>query len=420
MYIISQKREGIVFTLKRNISKIYLTKEEASVIINNIKDIKGRCDNMKNSKKVIATVVMLTSLIATTTFAQTNETTKVETPVVTTSASTPVFSDVTRFKEEIEFLTKRGVIFGYSGGTFRPTESLKRIHAVQMILREKGITNFDAPNPEFTDIKPGDAGYKEVAKAVQLGFISGKVAPNGTSYFDANGTLTRGQMAKILTDAYGLTDDNGVVFKDVSSEHWAKEYVSRLATSGVTEGYVDGTFKPGVDLQRQHFSAFMARLLQLDEVAPTPIPTPTPTPTPPAPTPAPVSKWMPQDNADVILTKTKTMTKYTFEGLSGYDLFVNGEIAVSVGFENDTDAKASMAVITDTYKTTAKTKMDVAIQAYSDTQLGAGTTQSKQMSTDFKSFLSTGKYGEKVQKTYGNKTFTFSNLFRVTRLEAVK
>lgn len=363
---------------------------------------------MKKSKKVIATVVILSSLFATTAFAQTNETTKEATPVTTVSAQTPSFSDVTRFQEEINFLTGLGVIYGYSDGTFRPTESLQRIHAVQMILREKGITDFDAPNPGFTDIQPGNAGYKEVAKAVQLGFISGKLASNGTNYFDAKGTLTRGQMAKILTDAYGLNKDNGFTYKDVSSEHWAKSYISRLATSGVTQGYSDGTFKPGQDLERQHFSAFMARLLQLEEgssVSP-----------PPAPTP--VSKWMSQENASAILEKT--MTKSTFEGLVGYDLFVNGELVISIGFENTTDAKASMGVMSDEYNTTAKTKMDVSIEAYSDIQLGIGTDLSKQMASDFKNFILKGKYGEIVQKTYGNKTFIFSDLYKVSRLEAVK
>jgi hypothetical protein len=373
---------------------------------------------MKNTKKilVIATGVILSSFIATTAFAQTNETTKEETPIVTASASTPSFSDVTRFKEEINFLTGLGVIYGYSDGTFRPTESLKRIHAVQMILREKGITNFDdAPNPGFTDIQPGNPGYKEVAKAVQLGFISGKSASNGTNYFDANGKLTRGQMAKILTDAYGLNKDNGFTYKDVPSGHWAEEYISRLATSGVTQGYSDGTFKQGQELERQHFSAFMARLLQLEEgssVNPTPVPTP-------APKPTPVSKWMPQENAVTILTKA-SMTKYTFEGFSGYELFIGGTLAVSFGFENNTDAKGSMALMMDVYKTTGKAKMDVAIQAYSDTQLGQGTALSKQMTADFKTFLSKGNHGETLQKTYGDKTFLFSNLMKVNRLEAIK
>lgn len=171
------------------------------------------------------------------------------------------FNDVSNYKEEIAFLTDQKIITGYEDGSFKPAAPLKRINAVQMILREKGITDFTAPDPNFTDLRPGNYGYAEVAKAVQLGFISGKTAKDGSRYFDAGGTLTRGQMAKILTEAYNLTANKGLVFSDVNLDHWARTYVSRLATANITTGYEDGTFKPESKLQRQHFAVFMARLL---------------------------------------------------------------------------------------------------------------------------------------------------------------
>lgn len=178
------------------------------------------------------------------------------------AASQLNLSDVTSFKKEIQFLTGKGIIMGFPDGTFKPTESIKRVDAVRMILREKEITNFQAKNPGFQDLKPGMRGYAEVAKAVEVGFISGKVKADGTKYFDANSTLTRAEMAKILVDAYGLKKDNQLTFKDVGANHWSKPFISRLATSGVTVGYDDGTFKPQDNLQRQHFAAFMARLLE--------------------------------------------------------------------------------------------------------------------------------------------------------------
>ncbi|MGE8081451.1 S-layer homology domain-containing protein [Peribacillus loiseleuriae] len=171
------------------------------------------------------------------------------------------FKDVTTYKDEIEFLTSKGIIKGYDGGYFKPNDAIKRLQAVQMILREKGITNFDAPNPGFIDVKSGDYGYGEIAKAVQLGIISGKTNSKGQKYFDPFAPLTRGQMAKIFTLAYNLKGSYPADFKDINKSSETYGYVSSLAANGITTGYSDGTFKPNVQLSRQHFSAFMARYL---------------------------------------------------------------------------------------------------------------------------------------------------------------
>lgn len=209
------------------------------------------------------------------------------------SSATKTFPDVKNFHEEISYLTSLGIIHGHTDGTFKPLDSLKRVHAVQMVLREMGVAKEGASNPGFVDMKPGTYGYDEVAKAVEMGFIHGETNAKGQKVFNPNGTLTRGQMAKILTEAYKITEDNDVTFTDVSARHWTKEYVSRLATANITVGYPDGTFKPNDKIQRQHFSAFMARHLN-PEFKPEPV-----KPKPVAPTKA---TFLSKTNSDKILT----------------------------------------------------------------------------------------------------------------------
>lgn len=173
------------------------------------------------------------------------------------------FKDVNSYKSEIEFLTSKSIIKGYDGGIFKPTDSIKRLQAVQMILREKGLdaAKISSPNPGFIDIKPGDYGYNEVALAVKLGFISGKTNQSGQKYFDAYAPLTRGQMAKVLTLAYDLKGSYPAEFTDISLQSELNGFVSTLAANGITTGYGDGSFKPFVQLSRQHFAVFMARFL---------------------------------------------------------------------------------------------------------------------------------------------------------------
>jgi competence protein ComEC len=180
------------------------------------------------------------------------------------------FKDVTMYSEEISYLTELEIIKGYEGDLFKPEAPIKRLQAVQMILREMGISDFSgAPNPNFTDMNPGQYGYDEVAKAVEVGFIGGKTAKDGSKYFDPWGTLTRGQMAKILVEAYDLEGTYHKNFKDVPNDHWAKDFISSLAANNITTGYADNSFKPENKLQRQHFAVFMARLLN-DEFKPQP------------------------------------------------------------------------------------------------------------------------------------------------------
>lgn len=174
------------------------------------------------------------------------------------------FKDVDLYKAEIEFLTSKGIIKGYEGGYFKPSESIKRLQAVQMILREKKLdaSSMGVNDPGFIDLRPGDYGYNEVALAVELGFISGKTNSKNQKYFDPYGTLTRGQMAKILSLAYSLTGTYNGKFKDVTDKQLL-QYVNLLAANNITTGYSDGTFRPYSQLSRQHFAAFMARLLDV-------------------------------------------------------------------------------------------------------------------------------------------------------------
>jgi len=133
-----------------------------------------------------------------------------------------------------------------------------------MFLREMNITDFTAADPGFTDMKPGDYGYDVVAKAVELGFIDGKTAENGTKYFDAWSSLTRSQMAKMMAEAYDLIDNQRISFIDVYMIQWANNYVNKLASNNITTGYQDSTFRPQEMVSRQHFAVFMARLLNDD------------------------------------------------------------------------------------------------------------------------------------------------------------
>ena len=51
----------------------------------------------------------------------------------------------------------------------------------------------------------------------------------------------------------------GSGFTDVPSTFWAYTEITEAVNKGITNGYTDGTFKPGNSVTNAHFAAFLAR-----------------------------------------------------------------------------------------------------------------------------------------------------------------
>lgn len=55
-------------------------------------------------------------------------------------------------------------------------------------------------------------------------------------------------------------------FSDLSTEHWAYEYIDALSSAGVINGYPDGTFQPNGSITRAEFFKLMS-IIQADDTA---------------------------------------------------------------------------------------------------------------------------------------------------------
>ncbi|MDX1805965.1 MAG: S-layer homology domain-containing protein [Paenisporosarcina sp.] len=168
-----------------------------------------------------------------------------------------------RFHEEVNYLLDRGIVKGYLNGQFGANGKVTRAQAVAMIMREGRIWSVNTPDPGFTDMDGATGFYKEVGEAVKLGIIQGKIAEDGSKYFDPEGYLTRSEMALILTRAYNIPLDRQVIgFKDVPDTLSSSKAINAITIAGATLGYEDGTFKPYQHITREHFSVFLARLIE--------------------------------------------------------------------------------------------------------------------------------------------------------------
>ncbi|KXH84051.1 S-layer homology domain-containing protein [Sporosarcina sp. HYO08] len=167
------------------------------------------------------------------------------------------FKDVSTshgFHDEIKYLSDKQFITGYSDGSFRPEKAVTRGEAAIMIGKAFDLDGTQRTT-KFKDVGKSQKASGYIASAVEKGIISGY--SNGT--FKPEASISRGEMAIILSRAFNLSFHSFFRFKDVGESTAAFEHIQRLAAASITAGYPDGTFQPGLSLTRAQFSAFLAR-----------------------------------------------------------------------------------------------------------------------------------------------------------------
>ncbi|MEO8285692.1 MAG: S-layer homology domain-containing protein [Chloroflexota bacterium] len=154
------------------------------------------------------------------------------------------------FYSSIKCLVCNDIVSGYPDGTFRPGNFLTRGQLSKIVSNAAGLTG--APTGQrFQDITAGSTFYNFVDRLAARDFISGYpcggpgeqcVAPGNLPYFRPNGISSRGQIAKVVANAAGLTGaPNAPRFHDVPANSPFYVYIDRLAAQGTISGYTCGS-----------------------------------------------------------------------------------------------------------------------------------------------------------------------------------
>ncbi|MBB6445149.1 S-layer homology domain-containing protein [Bacillus benzoevorans] len=167
-----------------------------------------------------------------------------------------VFSDVPSghwAEKEIYYLADLGVLKGKANGIFDKDAPVTREEAAAILVRAKGISTANVPNPGFSDVPKTHLFYKEIAAAVNAGWFakSGK--------FNPKGQLKRVEMAKITNLAFGISGHVPVDWADMGADYWGYQYITPLLASGITSGYTATTFNPSAPVTRAQMAVFTAR-----------------------------------------------------------------------------------------------------------------------------------------------------------------
>lgn len=165
--------------------------------------------------------------------------------------------------EAIYTLVDAGIIIGYPDGTFLPNKPVSRGHVAKIIASVLELDTKNVTDPEFSDVPPTHKYYGAVAALENAGIISGYGDENNT--YGIKDTLTRGQLAKILVNAFALTvTEDAKQFPDVPAGNQYKDAVDALSSHGVTIGQPDGNYGLAQKVTRAQLATFVVRAAAVD------------------------------------------------------------------------------------------------------------------------------------------------------------
>ena len=109
-----------------------------------------------------------------------------------------------------------------------------------MNIDNVAVSNDYEEEEVFSDIKECD-GKDAILSLVERGIMQGM----GNGKFSPDTSLTRAQMAQIITNALGLKyNGEALGYSDVSANDWYNYAVGAVTVSGIMNGMGDGTFAP--------------------------------------------------------------------------------------------------------------------------------------------------------------------------------
>lgn len=173
------------------------------------------------------------------------------------------FKDVTKESyayEAIMYLAERDIVKGYGNGYFGLKDEVTRGQVAALIARYLELNIDEEFQNPYNDVA-GTMFEKEILAVTKAGLMKGK----GQGNFDPNATLTRAEMAQVLTNVFDLKVKATYDFHDVSDNHWARDAIRALYSNGLTKGVGDWKFNPNGKVTREQYAEFLYRGIFLDE-----------------------------------------------------------------------------------------------------------------------------------------------------------
>ncbi len=176
------------------------------------------------------------------------------------------FADVpvdATFYDDIEWTVRAGIATGYAGGVFQPAAPVTREAMAAFLYRAvtgQAIPACGGGARRFSDVPANHPFCGAIEWLAQQGITTGY--PDGG--YHPGEPVSREAMAAFLFRTMNDGADpvcaaGGRRFTDVRAGDTLCGPVEWLATTGITTGWPDGTFRPWASVERQAMAAFLHR-----------------------------------------------------------------------------------------------------------------------------------------------------------------
>ena len=189
------------------------------------------------------------------------------------------FSDVTDptayYYAAVYSLACRGVVSGYSDGTFRPFALTTRAQLTKIVTLAFALPLVPPPaGGTFADMDRSSVFYGLIETAAARGIVSGYTCGGGNPqtgtaepcdrarrpYFRPSNNVTRGQLTKIVVGGAGwaLHTPATPTFGDVPAANVFYPAIETAVCHGIIAGYSEGTFRPSAAAFRSQIAKISA------------------------------------------------------------------------------------------------------------------------------------------------------------------
>lgn len=179
----------------------------------------------------------------------------------TPTCDTQYFTDVTpnmQFFNDICWLKANNITTGWPDGTYRPVTPINRDAMIAYIYRMAGSPAFTPAGQTFSDVTPSTMYYKEIEWAAHQGITTGW--PDGT--LRPVTPVSRDAMAAFLYRQSGspaVALPASPSFHDVPADNMYYKDIEWMASTAISTGWPDGTYRPLADTNRDAMAAFIHR-----------------------------------------------------------------------------------------------------------------------------------------------------------------
>lgn len=165
--------------------------------------------------------------------------------------------------QAVETLSDRGIVSGYTDGSFRPLAALTRGQLAKILVTTFGWGQIKPFEGRFTDVTESNWMYPFVETAAARGVMRGY--SDGT--FQPNSTITRGELIKSLVQAAGwnLSKSGSGIILDVPGRNPLSPYIETARVRGIIAPDAEGNFYPDAPATRSDVSVVIYKALKYAE-----------------------------------------------------------------------------------------------------------------------------------------------------------